>query len=404
MNSLWDTPSCSLFAKRVANEIWQGKIVLVFLPAHAPQGFLTKLKIELSKGEDILYAKFDLSECDSTETKPVESLLHNHYLLDKNNETYIYKKASSIFSSVNCELCQILVFEKLSEFLLPKFKEFLIELGRYLAGIPEVNRHKILVVIDPNKCRFDDFPAESGIIKFKFEGIVDKLDLALSIRYFFGSNKQNQNPLFESIIISLSKFDLNLSEKLWESNNILENYNQKLQQFAESNKWQDIKFKNQDQLTETEKWQLWALGILDRIDGTTIYHSAFLKIHNKQNELDKCLWLSGLQILLPLIEEFRMKIISSKNLQFPRWHKNGKTGEVTENKEDFEIGDICFMLNISKIKTYNMSAFEKLKLKAFISLCRDIRNDISHLRMSEANKNLQFFADKESVELILEDR
>lgn len=404
MNSWWETPSCSDFTTMIANEIWEGKIVLVFLPAHAPKGFLSQLKVRLSKGENIQYEKFDLTECDSKENKPVESLLRSHFELDKSRELYTDKKASSIFSNLNPDPGKVIVFENPPYILMPKLKEFLIDLGRYFIGIPVPNRHKVLVMIDPQKCRFDDFPAESGISKFHFEGILNKLDQALAIRYYLSSNKARQNPLFESVLISLSKFDLRLCEKLFDSDAILENYPQQLEQFAEENGWKDVKFKNEYELTETEKWERWALGILDRIDDKLVYHSAFLRMHNKLNELEKRLWHSGLQILIPLIEESRMNLIESKKFVFPFKYQNGKTGEIIEKKEDFEIGDICFMLETRQITLKNMSHSEKLKVTMFVRLCRDIRNDLSHLKMPEAKKNIQFFHEKSEVELILEDR
>jgi len=401
MNSWWETPSCSGFLEKIVNEIWSGKIVMVFLPKHAPLSFLSELKFKLSKREAITYEKIDLQECDKKIDRPVESLLLSVFELDK-NIPYVPKKASSIFAKIRSDQNNVIVFDRIESDMICDFKNFLVDLGRYFNGIPVQKRHKVLVLIDPSGCRFDDFIPEPGIVTFKFEGIINDLDQALAIRHFFNFNHSIQKRFPESIIISLSQFDHRLCEKLLDCNDIHENYSQYLEQFANDNEWLNYSFKPEDQLSEAEIWERWAQGILDKPDSKPVYHSAFLKIHAKDDELEKRLWLSGIRILLPMIEEFRGKLIVSKKIVFPFKYQDDRTGEVKNSKSDFEIGDITFMIHNRQIEFPRMSYTEKCKVISFIELCREIRNDLSHLRMPNAANIRKFFDEKEPVEMILD--
>lgn len=401
MNSWWDAPSCSSFLENICYEIWTGKMIMVFLPKHAPSGFLSELKIKLSKRDTITYEKIDLLECNDKIDRPIESLLLSMFELDKANP-YVPKKASSIFSKISNDPNNVIVFCNVKPFLILNFKNFLVDLASYFNGIPVQKRQKILVMIDPAGCRFDDFIPEPGIVRFKFEGIINDLDQALVIRHYFNFNHNIQKRFPESIIISLSQFDHRLCEKLIECSDIHEKYSQHLEQFANENGWLDYKFKPEDQLSEAEIWERWSQGILDMLGNKPVYHSAFLRIHSKNDELEKRLWLSGIRILLPMIEEFRWRLIMSKKILFPFKYQDDRTGEVKSSKNDFEIGDMVFMIRKRQIELLRMSYFEKVKVIGYVELCREIRNELSHLKMPTAANIKKFFEDKESVELILE--
>lgn len=402
MNSWWETPSCSGFLDRISDEIWSGKVTLVFLPKHSPDGFLSELKKRLEKGDTIQYFKINFDGYDISEKRPIESLLITHFELNKGGESFILRKASSIFQAIDNDPYNVYIFQNIPNEILPEFKSFLIDLGRYFNGIKLKERQKVLVLIDSARYKFDDIIPEPGMVKVKFEGVIDELDQALAIRHYYNlpNNKQKRFP--ENVIITLSQFDCRLCESLIGCNDLHENYEQQLETFATENEWEKLKYIQLDKLTESEIWDRWAQGILDKVNMQLVYHSAFLKIHKRNDELENRLWLSGIRTLLPLIEEFRWKILMCEKIKFPFKFEDERTGEIKDSKISFEIGDISKMIRSRQIEFKQIPYIEKEKLKGFVELCREIRNDLSHLKMPKATTINKFFDESDAVLSILE--
>lgn len=402
MNSWWDTPSCSGFLEKISTEIWAGKITMVFLPKHTPEGFLSELKKRLEKGDSIQYHNICFNECNLSENRPIESFLKTSIGLNEKQETFIPMKASSIFLNVANDPFSVYVLQDIPHALLLDFKNFLSDLGRYFNSVNKQKRHKVLVLVDPVKFKHDDFVTEPGMEKLQFEGVIGELDQSLAIRYYYNFNHTEQKRFPESVIISLAQFDYRICDKLISCKNVNENYSEILQQFAVDNNWQNIKYKPEDQLSITEIWERWSLGIIDRVNGRFVYNSAFLKIHQRNIDLEKRSWLSGIKTLLPMIEEFRIKLLECNKIQFPYKFQNQKTGELKETKDAFEIGEIRFMIHDHQIILKHLSIIEKKRLIDFIELCRTIRNDLSHLKMPQAKDIHKFLSEFDSITSLLE--
>jgi len=401
MDSWWEIPLCARFLDMVKEEIFSGKIVLTFLPKHTPSGFIPELKRACEKKQNIQIRKINLNDCDLSDKKPVESMLFNLFDLDKNTNVFIRKSASEIFKNVDFNPTQVFVFENLQHELLDHFKEFLIDLGRYHAGTSIISRHRFLVIIDPSNFKHDDFMFESGIQKVHYQGIFGKLENLLGCKIFFNQNNELIDSLLNNIIASISKFDVRLMKALSQCDNFLENYPEALLKFAEKNEWNQIKFIEPEKMTDEEKWLRWAEGILDFEGDKVIYHSAYLHIHKKNDDLEKRAWVSGLEILLPLIEEFRQRVLKCNKFVFPFKHQNKNTGELIENKQDFEIGDICYLLQKREVKFRGFSGTEIKKLVQYIELNKDIRNALAHLELPNANKIKKFFHEYDEVDELL---
>jgi hypothetical protein len=401
MNSWWETPLHSKFLKGIGDVIDDGNIALIYTPLHIPKSFLSQLKITLSKGEHISFEKVNLLDCDVEEDKPIESLLFNSFELDTNIEEFIPKTAAAIFEKIVLDENDVLVFENLPTLLLDNFKGFIIDLGRYLSRKTIFDRQKIIVTLDPNQFKENDFANESGIHKIYFQGCYDKLDYTLGLRYYYNYNADNFTLLNENIIASISSFDIKLIDELIECNNLMEDYPEILCDYAKENQWGNIKFKELDKLTEVEVWDKWAKGIIEIKDDIKVYHSAFLKIHNKDSELSKRVWVSGVAVMIPLIEEFRVKVLNCKYIFFPDYYSDTRTGDVKEDKMDLEIGEICYFINKNYIKLRGFSVLEKENLKKYINLCRIIRNDLSHLKMPVTSNVNLFIVNYESTSNLL---
>jgi hypothetical protein len=401
MNSLWETPLHAKFLEGIGEVIDEGNIALIYTPLHTPESFLSQLKITLSKDEHISFEKVNLFDCDVDEEKPIESLLFSNFELDTNTEEFIPKTAAAIFDNVVLDENEVFVFENLPTLLLENFKGFIIDLGRYLSRKTIFDRQKIIVILDPNEFKEKDFSNESGIHKIYFQGCYDKLDYTLGLRYYYNYNADNFTLINENIIASISSFDIRLIDELIECNNLMEDYHKILGEYAKENQWQNTNFKELDKLTEVEVWERWAKGIIEIKDDIKVYHSAFLKIHNKDSELSKRVWVSGVEVLLPLIEEIRIKILNCKNIFFPDYFSDKRTNDVKEDKMGLEIGEIVYFINKRDIKLKGFSVSEKDSLKKYINLCRVIRNDLSHLRMPDTSDVNLFIGDYESTSNLL---
>jgi len=402
MNSWWETPLCARFLEKIKNEIFAGKIVLVFIPRHAPDRFIPQLKTSFEKENKFEFIRINLDECKLTDSKPVESLLYSHFELDRNTDSFIQKNAIEIFENIDYKPTQIFVLENLQRTLLVPFKEFIFDLGRFLARIPIYERYKIVVNIEPSRFKYDDFMLESGVEKIHFQGIFGKLDFFLGLRYYYGQDSEIVGNLKENMIAVISQFDVRLAKELVESDDFFKEYNDVLTKYAEKRGWQSIKYKDPIQLTEQEKWERWSNGILEIKDNKIHYHSAFLKIHNKNIELNKRNWISGIEVLIPMIEEFRNRVLQCNKLIFPFKCQNRKTGELKENKLDFEIGDISYLTGNREITFRWLSPIEKSRIIEFIHLSKEIRNDLSHLKLPKTEFIIKFYSEYNAVDSTLD--
>lgn len=402
MNSLWETPSCSEFLDNIKKEIWSGNIILVFLPKHSPVNFLSELKMRLGKDGSISYEKINLQEADQSEERPLESLFYSQFELGNNVNTVIPKRVSEIFKHIPCNPTQVFILEKLSVDLLPKFIDFLTILGKHFTSIPDHQRHKIVAVIDPEVINPNTFKAEPGTSKHILKGLICPLNQALALRFYFDFNVKKQNPLSENLVISLAQFDYNLAEDLCGCDDFLEEYSFSLTKYASDREWAAIRYKKEDDLNEAEVHHLWAKGIIDIRNEKLIYHSAFLKIHNKELELKKRIWHSGIQILLPLIEEFRSKLLSSKKIILPSKWKNEMKDITIVDKNEFEISDIVYIIKRGQMRSPLLKTNDGWKIKNFATLSWNIRNDLSHLKFPPNQDIKSFFRDWDNVMRILE--
>ncbi|GBD87420.1 hypothetical protein BMS3Abin03_01352 [bacterium BMS3Abin03] len=401
MDSLWETPKRSVFLDNIVKEIYSGKITLVFLPKHAPKGFLQQLKLKFEKRNQIKYRKIDLDNCENEGNKPIESFLFSDFDLDENTQTFIPQNAASIFRHIDFNVSKIFVFENLPYVLVDQFREFIIELGHYLTGNALYERHKVIVLLDAENFKMTDFTSESGIQKIMFQGVFDKLDNILILRYYYNYQNNGFTSLYENIMSMLSVFDYRLTETLVECDNLIEDYNEQLNIFAREQKWDIIKYKGINKLSEEEIWYRWSKGILEKSNGTYIYHSAFLKIHNKDAEIKKRIWQSGVEVLIPLIEEFRDVILKSDKIHYPDVFPSKKNGDPINSKIDLEIGSIYHFVNKQIIHIRWLSVGEKGKVKAFIKICREIRNDLSHLKIPTVDNIEKFFQEYDEVKRLL---
>lgn len=399
MDSWWETPLCTGFLKTIVDEIWSGKIVLLFLPTHTPKGFFPKLKSSFANRDIKSMTRINLEGCDNTKSFPVEEMIHSCFHLDE-LDRFIPARVDGIFSCPEVGVSNLIIFEKLTPARLHHFKEFLAEFTRFSNKKSSLHHHKILVILDPNQFRSAEFPAEPGISKILYEGIFDKLDQQLALRYLVKPDSGDSTPFTENLISSISQFDYNFSETLSEQKNLLDYLKDICFQYANQNGWDNIKYIPTHTLTDHEYWSRWAMGIADKKNGEIIYHSGYLVLKDKTMEVDNRIWQVGIEILLPLIETIRLKILKCQKLTFPKSIHNKKTGETIEDKFNFEIGEILFLWQKNEIRFNGVSRLEKERLFHLLNLAKTIRDELAHVKIPPISDIIHFYEEYHQIEAV----
>lgn len=402
MNSWWETPIYSNFLESIKDDIWSGKIVLAFLPKHTPPNFISALQSKMEIKDKFYFERINLAECDENVPYPIESFLFTHFGLDSNLDSYIPKSASAIFSKVDSGANKMFVLENLSAPMADLFKNFLVDVGRFLTSLPFFNRHKILIILDASNFSNLNFTSESGISKILFRGVFDKLNHTIGVRYYYKFDNGVFTSLIENLIATLSCYDIRLIESLLDCDDLIEEFQDCLLNFAKKHSWENIKFKKVENLSDADIWERWSLGLLEIQGDKPFYHSAYLKIHEKEAELNRRIWLSFTEILSPVIEEIRDRILKSDKLIFPFKFQNKITGEIITDKNDLEIGELCYFINRREIVLKSVPVTEKIRIIEFVNNCRSIRNDLAHLKIPETRNIKLFYNEYEEICKMLE--
>ncbi|WP_167616652.1 hypothetical protein [Maribellus sediminis] len=400
MNNWWETPSNKGFLSRIVDEAWKGNIVLVYEPEHIPSGLYASLKRELGKRDIRKVERISLNACDSKKLFEVENIIHDHFSLDSDGK-YVGRNVKDIFDNIKNFYIGAIIFEKIPEQFYGQFNSFIDRLRRYLLSSNPFERPKIICFLDPNLCYSEDIPNDVGLTKILYQQVFDKLDFLLGITSYLDKWDIDHFGLNNLVISYISVFDYSLAEELSELPELffgdlsfLEIYNGKYN-------WEHFSYITADKLTDTEVWERWACGILERKDDKLLYHPGFLKIKGKTKEINKRIWNAELEILLPLIENLRFLIVENPRIEFPDEYTNKITRLDKSDKYEFEIGEISFLMDTSKIKFIHFSGIEKNEIKSYVRLCKEIRNCLAHMRNVNIDDLKSFVQNYSKIKMIM---
>jgi len=379
MNSWWETPSNSDFLRHIVDESWFGNIVLVYTPEHTPAGLISALRREFNKRDVKNIERLNLKNCNSQNLFEVENIIYDHFALSSENN-YVAKNIKDIFENLKKHEIGALFFENIPSQFKIQFGTFIDALRRYLLNINTFEKPKIICFIDPRNILYNDIPGEVGIVKILYQKVFDKLDNLFGLKYFLDKKDTKCFELNNLVTSYISVFDYTLIEELSELPNFFFGDISFLDNYIEKEEWEKFSFKPIERLTDAEVWERWANGILEKKNDQIIYHAAFLKAKGKVEEIYKRIWNAELEIIIPLIENIRFLLIENRKIVFPDNFINKKTGLTKSDKHEFEIGEISYLMDSYKIKFIHFSSLEKKEIKDFVSACKSIRNDLSHIR------------------------
>lgn len=379
MNSWWETPSNSGFLCQIVDQAWYGNIVLVYTPEHIPTGFISALRKEFGKRDVKNIERLNLENCNSQSSFTIEDFIYDYFDLGS-NRNYVSKNIKDIFESLNNHNTGAFFFENLPLALKDEFSTFIDGLRRYILDIKAYEKPKIICILNPKNISYDDIISEVGIKKIMYQQVFDKLDNLFGLEYYLDQKDTDCFGVNNLVISYTSVFDCCFTEELSEFQSFFYSDISFLDSFYEKKEWNKFSFKPVDKLTDVEIWERWANGIIEIKNDQIIYHAAFLKAKGEVEEIYKRIWNAELEIILPLIENFRFLLVENSRIIFPKNYINKKTEVTKRDKYEFEIGEISFLMETFKIRFIHFSSSEKKEVRDYVSLCKNIRNDLSHIR------------------------
>lgn len=397
MDSWWEIPSLDNYLAQLVQKLWGGNIVLVFLPEIIPLDFFSEFKEKCKRCNITEFAVIDFNGDESLNPAKV---LHDYFELGE-AETFVPKNIGAIFDNIKKSSQRLIVLQNFSKVNQKEFLSFMDDLFHYNKNVELTNRDKILVIIDNGSYKPSDFKPEPFVQKEIFSQVIDELTQLNSLRYYIKYKHESLGHLYESIIISLAIFDSWITERLVECSSLLDDYEKVLKEYAHEKKWQSISFKSKDTFSEKEKWDGWAKGILDFENNDIVYHSAYLQINSFEKEVKKRIWKSCSRNIIPLIEDIRNKLVISNKTEFTRGAYLINPKELKKDKDEFEIGDIAYCVNTKLINIKCADNSKRKRIIDLINLCKDIRNEVSHLKIPERNKIESFYKELKYIDDIL---
>ena len=383
--SVWDLPGPESFASNIANDIRIGRNVFLLLPEIVPDGLYEAIKKKLDKDRITLER---LSACQISQSSPIYDL-HQVY----NTEKIKDGDAFCIYSLCQSEKfrSRVIWLDDVSQ-QTSKKQEWYDFFRQYSVACGQQNLIDRSLFIIPiyGKHTHDSFPAENLLTHHWFWGKITILDMQIFASKFLGSRQDSflLNRLFINIITALSGYDLLAAYKLCQVTILDESeiinslkslatertWHAPIQEF-----WGEI-----DNFTKTivsktgpnkpnhSLMDLWSCGILDIIDGRIIISPVAEIARDNLMEIRQRIWRGHVQTLLPIVDEYRLKVITYLE-------ENYGSALTFLNDHENEI------LEIGKIK-YHIESNPKIQkrvdrnLRNFIRLLSRVRNDLAHLK------------------------
>lgn len=388
MDNWWQTPSLSRFIGQLVESLWRGQIVLLFTPKRVPSDFIQEFKARC-RTNDI--SDFETLDFGQNSSNPLD-VIYDHFSLGE-LETYVPKNIHDVFGHIPASISTLLIFKglKLEEAEKKGFTEFMGHLSHYYRTSEHdahEHKHKLLVLIENGQLFPDDFSPEPNFERKVFSQLANPLTQHNGLCYYLNIENGNvMSELHEQLIISLARFDLELTEQLVQANSLLlDKYEEILNDYANDRSWGDVQFVPASQLTSNDKWQRWSEGIIDFDGEGVIYNSAYLQMHGQTNVIKRRMWVAMVRTIFPVIEEVRHELVSSEILDFKNEAFLINRDNPINNRSDFEIGQIAYCAKRNYIHVNCLDRLRRKRIFELIKLSADIRNNIAHLDIPKKEK------------------
>jgi hypothetical protein len=355
----WLMPGPSQFLSGVVEDIRDGRNAVLRFPKYAPNGFQSRLREEL-EGRDGWrweYLRASQEECLS----PVD-LLFRVLAPDYPSDSL---RSVKLLASQHSFQGRVIWIDDFSTANWPPWREFLEEYAQVCDALSVLERTIFVAFLSSEYSV--PLPCEGPrLAHHNWREVTGNLDSAL-FAAFLVYQKNWATPkkrIAAATIAHVALWDSELAKEL--SDEPIESILLPLaflENFANQRGW--------DNQSITDKEELWRHGIFERFDGVDKFHSAYLAISNRTEELQRRIWSGQIVVLMPLVEEKRQKILVDlkDSLKVPY---RTRFGEEITDMLDLEIGHIE-----SQITGFDSKVAPATQEK--VKRLRRIRNHLSHL-------------------------
>jgi hypothetical protein len=380
----WSLPSNCAFIEEVVLDLREGRNVFLLLPEVNPNGLYQTLSLALKK-ED-LGSLQRLSAVTLSKDSPIQELFrvydYDIYSRDRLN----------VASLADCESFQgrIIWLEDLSKSKdriddwLNFFKQY-----SYVCGNKDLIERSVFCVPIVGQPAINNLPFENLLTHHWWWGKVSSFDLQFYVANKLSGFKLNsiERNLAISVIASICGYDPKSADLL--CGNLSEPYNSwktLLKEEARMHNWDHTLVKQvsnfSESLTikasfETYKQPFedikkeWVEGIVNLVDGRLFLHPAAAAMIEEDREINKRIWSGQLRVLLPIIDEYRIKIM---NYIYENYNYDFKN--ILKNKGSIiEIGDIKYCIDTDRRLRKKLDN----NILSLIKMITKVRNELAHL-------------------------
>lgn len=359
MHSLfWQLGGPSRFVERVADELREGKNVVICLPEHVPDGLGGAVRKVMGDGCGCPWHVLS-AEGEST-ANPAR------WLADR---VISHTPAGGVMNAkvlVNDDAFagRVIWLQDIGTNDWPAWRDFLAEYSHACRARSLIER-TILCVAAAGRAATCPPAEEICLVCHTWRGVVDSLDMIL---YCSNLLRDRDLPIIRkrvliAVVAGLALWDPAVAEELAsaEIDAILEP-EAVLNEIGRRRGWtSDVTLDGQEG---------WCLGLTDTMDGEEKTHSAALSLRDLSNEIRRRIWSAEVGVLFPYVEEQRQTILRRLRglLRVPF---ETRFGEIITDWRDLEIGHIE-----SQIATNGIPVAREMR--RMLQHLRQIRNCLAH--------------------------
>lgn len=349
----WSLPGPSGFLEQVAEDLRDGKCVVLRLPEHAPDDLQAQVRRQIERDWRRLNAA-DL------EGDPAEAL-YGYFAPDAPPED---PRSCRTLLTLDRFLGQAVMIDIRCSFHWPAWREFLCEYEERVRAISPALRTILCVVLTGDVA--DDPPPDGvALVSRAWENAVSEMDTALWTSHLFRSFGSNPTVrrVAASIVTSLSLWDPYVAFRFSsERSEYVFNPASVLEEIGRERGWRP-------ETIPDELWP-WCRGMRSVVDGKSRAHSAVLAVTGRREAIGHRVWSGQVSVLFPFVEERRRGLLNglATKLHVPfRPHPNA---EPINDIRDLELSHIYKQLRYrADLPDWLVPAIDTLV---------GIRNNIAH--------------------------
>ncbi|HMJ91128.1 MAG TPA: hypothetical protein VK530_14995 [Candidatus Acidoferrum sp.] len=380
MSEIWNLPGPLKFLRAVAEDLRSGVNVTMVFPDHAPDGWITHLRIMLLDS----LPRLDHVACDG---KPPIQLLHHHLGLGEPSQR------ATVADLCNCKNFsgRLLYVSFTSSEPWKAWRSFLEQYEDACRHFSLSERTLFIASISGDLAEHAPKPANLLRV-YDWTDRVDGLDVRLHAANLLSS-------------VSLPAWQRNLAVSLlaelalWDPIVCAEGASRSLEELVEPVSWlADIaRSRNWPEKLDLKSPQALRHGIRQPFEGIQRIHSAWLALASRHDTLEERVWNAQVRALFPILERHRRALIKkygSMHLFKVPWIT--RIARI-EHIEDLELNHMA-----DQMRSQNSAGLRSIC--DFVSWLRDLRNDLAHLKPIPASRLLDpRFTDRMSHFLSVDD-